>query len=198
MGTLFAEQDDALTIEAPYDLETARTGDELALLVVLAALLAPDVLQVGVRRAVDTRLMTLSQDIQLRLLHVTLLTPEGTLDQFKISIHNLIFCQIEVVSVLAIESNGVHSFAVAKGVMGDALATEYLGHLLRLFKDLLKVLFRTVDVLFLVPDLCVIRVAKYRAMVLVMLAFFLLFSYPTRNKVTDGYFSGSRVHLSLV
>jgi hypothetical protein len=79
---------------------------------------------------------------------------------------NLIFCQVEVVPVLAIKPDRIHALAVTEGVLRDALAPEDLGEGLRLLKDLLKVLLGQISLL--VPYLADLGLPEERARIVVM------------------------------
>ena len=78
------------------------------------------------RSRANISLMLLAQDIELNLLHLLLLRSKISLDHLKVRILNLILCQVEIMTVLAIKSDRITTFAVAKGVVADAGPPKYL------------------------------------------------------------------------
>lgn len=126
MCTLLAEKHYTLTVEPPNHLEPTLICNHLTLIIILPAFFAPNILKMEKRSRANISLMLLAQDIELNLLHLLLLGSKISLDHLKVRILNLILCQVEIMTVLAIKSDRITTFAVAKGVVADAGPPKYL------------------------------------------------------------------------
>ena len=126
MCTLLAEKHYTLTVEPPNNLEPTLICNHLTLIIILPAFFAPNILKMEKSSRANISLMLLAQDIELNLLHLLLLGSKISLDHLKVRILNLILCQVEIMTVLAIKSDRITTFAVAKGVVADAGPPKYL------------------------------------------------------------------------
>lgn len=84
------------------------------------------------------------------MLHLPLLLLEIGLNHFKVGILNLALSKVKIVPVLTIKPYRIPAFAIAKGVMRNALPSKNVCKRLRFVEKLPKVVLYAMVLLFLV------------------------------------------------